>query len=83
MRKRTLALATVSGAALLAAGSLTPAAQGGSVLRSDVFTPVPRARPVPVNLTPAAYARPASDTGPARTASSPLPAADPAPADAA
>ncbi|MFE9857372.1 glycoside hydrolase family 75 protein [Streptomyces sp. NPDC005780] len=71
---RTLALATVSGAALLAAGSLTPAAQGSSVLRSDVFTPAPKARPVPVGLTPAAYTRPASDTGPAATAS-PGPAA--------
>lgn len=84
---RTLALATVSGAALLAAGSLTPAARGGSVLRADVFTPVPGARPVPVDLTPAAYARPASGTGPAGTASpqtaaGPAPAADPVPADA-
>ncbi|MFI6896676.1 glycoside hydrolase family 75 protein [Streptomyces sp. NPDC050256] len=79
---RTLALVTVSGAALLAAGSLTPAVRGGSVLRADVFTPVPGARPVPVDLTPAAYARPASDTGPAataptRSAADPDPAADP------
>ncbi|MGW0935939.1 glycoside hydrolase family 75 protein [Streptomyces sp. NPDC002666] len=94
---RTLALVTVSGAALVAAGSLTPAARDGSVLRADVFTPVPGARPVPVDLAPAAYARPASDTdpapgtapasdtAPAGTASSqpdPAPAADPAPADA-
>ncbi|MGW6202893.1 glycoside hydrolase family 75 protein [Streptomyces sp. NPDC055089] len=73
---RTLALATVSGAALLAAGSLAPAVQGGSA-RSDVFSPLPGARPVPVDLTPAAYARPASDTGPADAASS-RSAADPA-----
>lgn len=78
---RTLALATVSGAALLAAGSLTPAARGGPVLPADVFAPVPGARPVPVDLTPAAYARPASDTGPAGTAS-PRPAPEPDPADA-
>ncbi|MFI6962804.1 glycoside hydrolase family 75 protein [Streptomyces sp. NPDC050255] len=76
---RTLALVTVSGAALLAAGSLTPAVRGGSALRADVFTPVPGARPVPVDLTPAAYARPASDTGPAATAPT-RPAADPDPA---
>nr|WSW65522.1 glycoside hydrolase family 75 protein [Streptomyces sp. NBC_00995] len=61
---RTLALATVSGAALLAAGSLAPAARGGSALRSGVLTPAPGTRPVPVVLTPAAHARPASGGGP-------------------
>lgn len=76
---RTLALATASGAALLASGSLTPAAHGGSVFRSDVLTPVRKARPVSVlHLTPAAYARSAPDHGPADTAP-PSPAA-PAPA---
>ncbi|MFJ6433397.1 glycoside hydrolase family 75 protein [Streptomyces sp. NPDC091416] len=65
---RTLALATVSGAALLAAGSLTPAAQDGSMLRPDGFVPVPGARPVAVDLAPAAHVRPASGTGPADTA---------------
>lgn len=76
---RTLALATVSGAALLASGSLTPAAHGGSVFRSEVLTPARKARPVSVlHLTPAAYARSMPDHGPAETA--PLTQAAPAPA---
>ncbi|MFD8686060.1 glycoside hydrolase family 75 protein [Streptomyces sp. NPDC059651] len=73
---RTLALATVSGAALLASGFLTPAARGGTVLRSDALTPVRKAYPVPVRLTPASYARPAPDEGPSGAASP-----TPAPAD--
>lgn len=73
---RTLALATLSGAALLAAGSLTPTVHGGAAVRSDVFTPVRKARPAPVpHLTPAAYARPVPDHGP-------VDAAPPAPASA-
>ncbi|WP_406090470.1 glycoside hydrolase family 75 protein [Streptomyces sp. NBC_01013] len=68
---RTLALATVSGAALLAAGSLAPAATGGSAYRPDAFTPVRKARPAPVHLTPVAHARPVPDDGP----TSPPPAA--------
>ncbi|MFE9777405.1 glycoside hydrolase family 75 protein [Streptomyces sp. NPDC005775] len=72
---RTLALATVSGAALLASGSLTPAAHGGSVFRSDGLTPVGRARPVSMpHLIPAASARSMPGQGPAVTAS-PTPAA--------
>ncbi|MFI6859652.1 glycoside hydrolase family 75 protein [Streptomyces sp. NPDC050421] len=73
---RTLALATLSGAALLASGSLTPAAHGGAAFRPDVFTPVRKAHPAPVpHLTPAAYARPGRDHGPA----SPAPTASPTP----
>lgn len=78
---RTLALATVSGAALLASGSLTPAAHGGSAFRSDALTPVRKARPVPVShLTPVTYARPVPDRGadesapPARSATPARPA---------
>ncbi|MEE4495162.1 glycoside hydrolase family 75 protein [Streptomyces sp. BE230] len=78
---RTLALATVSGAALLASGSLTPAARGVPVFRTDAFTPVRTAYPVPVRLTPASYARPAPDEGPSEAAS-PTPTPTPAPASA-
>lgn len=81
MRMRTLALATVSGAALLASGPLTPAARGGSVLRSDAIMPVRKAYPAPVRLTPAAYGRPAPGEGPSGAAS-PTPTPSPAPASA-
>ncbi|WP_406456796.1 glycoside hydrolase family 75 protein [Streptomyces sp. NBC_00876] len=62
---RTLALATVSGAALLAAGSLTPAAHGGTALRPDASAPVRKADRGAVRLAPAAYAHPAPDDAPA------------------
>lgn len=65
VRMRTLALATVSGAALLAAGSLTPAARDGSAFRPDAYAPVRKAELGAVHLTPAAYARPAPDDAPA------------------
>ncbi|MEU1472392.1 glycoside hydrolase family 75 protein [Streptomyces sp. NPDC005761] len=72
---RTLALATVSGAALLATGVLTPAGQGGSALRPGAPTPVRTARPSPVHLAPATYARPVSDDDPAGAPPGPAPAA--------
>ncbi|MER6115781.1 glycoside hydrolase family 75 protein [Streptomyces sp. NPDC001743] len=62
---RTLALVTVSGAALLGAGSLTPSARNGSAFPPDASTPVVQARPAPVHLSPAAHARPVPGPAPA------------------
>ncbi|MET7643605.1 glycoside hydrolase family 75 protein [Streptomyces sp. NPDC005426] len=77
MRTRTLALATVSGAALLAAGSLAPAARAGSAFRAEAFTQVGQARPAPAHLTPAAYAGTAPEGGPAGAPSAATPASAP------
>ncbi|MER5281139.1 glycoside hydrolase family 75 protein [Streptomyces sp. NPDC002809] len=80
---RTLALATVSGAALLASGSLTPAARGGTVFRSDAVMPARQAYPAPVRLASAAYGRPASGEDPTGAAASdPTPVPAPAAASA-
>ncbi|MEU9094086.1 glycoside hydrolase family 75 protein [Streptomyces sp. NPDC048428] len=75
---RTLALATVSGAALLASGSLTPAARGGTVFRSDADMPARKAYSAPVRLASAAYSRPAPGEDSSDAAS---PAPTPVPAD--
>lgn len=57
---RTLALATASGAALLAAGALTPAAPGGSVSPSAAPAHAPGTAAAP-HLAPVAHVRPVSD----------------------
>ncbi|MFD7864217.1 glycoside hydrolase family 75 protein [Streptomyces sp. NPDC059783] len=78
---RTFALTTVSGAALLAAGSLTPTAHGRALPRPEAPAPVRRAGPGAFALTPTAYARPvsaprrATRSAPARAAVRPAPVA--------
>ncbi|MFF1921870.1 glycoside hydrolase family 75 protein [Streptomyces sp. NPDC058221] len=69
MRMRTLALAAASGAALLAAGSLSPAVSGGSVSPSAAPVAAHDARPGVVHLAPVAHTRPLSDEGPSGGAS--------------
>lgn len=78
MRMRTLALAAVSGAALLAAGSLTQAAPGGPVSPSAASLAARNAHPGAVHLAPVAHVRPLSDDGPSGGAGSTADQASPA-----
>lgn len=82
MRMRTLALTTVSGAALLAAGSLTPTAHGRVLPRPEAPAPVRRAAPGAFALT-AAYARPVSAPRRATRSAPARPAVRPKPVGAA
>lgn len=70
MRMQALALAAASGAALLAAGSLTPAAPGGSPTPSAAAAAARNTPRTTVHLAPVAHTTRLSHDGPSGTASS-------------